>query len=213
MKNGNVEDLEDKWPQHSDRLFQPGSWRHTAHILTDPGERFFRMPQGYMRAADLLVDQALTDDGDRKNILYPALFCYRQSVELYLKQLIANSGPSKASAGYTGRKGKRGPNHKLDDLWNEFKAILQDRGHMDTFGMLPMEILIQELHDADAGSDGFRYPAMKDGNPFTFGDRDIDFEKLRESMHGVQNFFECADMAMAHEDDVASELTEACGIW
>lgn len=156
------------------------------------------MPQGYMRAGDLLVEQALTDPGVGRNILYPALFCYRQSVELYLKQLIEDFGSSAGS--------KRRPNHKLIDLWNAFKLIRQDRGYVDTIGVFAMETLIRELHNADSGSDGFRYPTTRNGDPFAFGDCDIDLERLRENMHGIQNFFECADMAMTHDDDVASEL-------
>jgi hypothetical protein len=203
MANGNVVDLEDKCPQHTDRLFCPGSWPYDAHVLADPKERFYRMPQGFMRAAHLLVDQALTDVSDRMDIVYPILFCYRQAVELYLKQLIENFGPSMASVIDTRR-----PSHKLDEYWNEFKAILQDRGYDEPLGLSPTDALIRELHDADPGSDGFRYPATRDGRPFTFGDRGIDLERLRESMHGIQNFFECADTAMTHEADVASELAQ-----
>ena len=42
---------------------------------------------GYKRAGDLLVDQAATDVVDRPNVIYAALFCYRQSIELFLKRL------------------------------------------------------------------------------------------------------------------------------
>jgi hypothetical protein len=213
MTTCDSEDLEEKWPHPSDQLFQPGSRRHNGHVLTDPSERFYRMPQGYMRAADLLVAQALLDDSDRKNILYPALFCYRQSVELYLKQLVTDFGPSAEAVEKARRKPNSSPDHNLAGLWREFKAILRDRGNTDVLGMQPMETLIQELHNADSRSDGFRYPTMKDGRPFAFGNREIDLERLRQSMHGIQNFFECADMAMTHEDNVASELVQDLGAW
>ena len=38
--------------------------------------------------ADLLIERAAADVSDRANVIYAALFCYRQSIELFLKRLI-----------------------------------------------------------------------------------------------------------------------------
>jgi len=42
------------------------------------------MPMGDKRAGDLLIDQAARDVVDRANVIYAALFCYRQAIELFL---------------------------------------------------------------------------------------------------------------------------------
>ena len=202
MANDVIESLEERWPKDSDRLFDSGSPHVSAHVLADPAERFYRMPQGYLRAGDLLVEHALVDLVDGRNILYPALFCYRHAVELYLKQLIEDFGLQQV---------KRRANHRLLDLWKDFKAILQERGYADSLGVAAVEALIQEMDRADSRSDGFRYPTARDGNPFAFGDRDVDLERLRDSMHAIQNFLECAHMAMRHDEDVVSELALAYG--
>src|ERR1700693_334045 len=80
--------LDYRWPRDGDRLFVEASWSHDAQVVKDPNERFYRMPMGYSRAADLLVEQAASSIVDRNNIIYAAIFCYRQSVELHLKRIL-----------------------------------------------------------------------------------------------------------------------------
>lgn len=71
------------------------------------------MPLGYKRAGDILIDQATTDIVDRKNIIYAAIFCYRQSMELFLKKLIEEFGAEKPQN-----------THELGPLWKEFMRIV-----------------------------------------------------------------------------------------
>lgn len=80
--------LEERWPRDGDLLFIEASWASDAQIVRDPKERFYRMPMGYMRAGDVLIERAIDDIADRRNVVYAVLFCYRQSIELFLKQLI-----------------------------------------------------------------------------------------------------------------------------
>jgi len=83
------DELDTRWPRDSDRLFVEQSWAYDTHIVRDPKERFYRMPMGYMRAADLLIEHVMNDVSDRKNVVYAALFCYRQAIELFLKCLLS----------------------------------------------------------------------------------------------------------------------------
>jgi len=136
----------------------------------------------------------MTDVVDRKNIIYAAHFCYRQSIELFLKRLIEEFG--------TGKTYRRKNIHELDILWDRFMEIVKERGRERTIGLSAAQALIAEMHDADNKSDGFRFPADMVGLPFTFGDRGIDLAKLHEVMHGLENFFECAYMDFSHQDDV-----------
>ena len=58
------------------------------------------------------------------------------------------------------------------------------------------------MHDADQKSDGFRFPTDGYSTPFIFGDRGIDLANVREVMQGLVNFFECAYLDFAHQDDI-----------
>jgi hypothetical protein len=198
--NDNVpeaEDLDAPWPKDGARLFVESAWAYDAHVVCDPGERFYRLPMGYKRAGDLLVDQAATDVVDRSNIIYAALFCYRQSIELFLKRLIDEFGKGKEySPRYT---------HELNILWERFMCIANERSRGETLGLSAAQKLVAEMHEADQKSDGFRFATGRDEAPFKFGDRGIDLANLREVMEGLENFFECAYLDFSHQDDIASE--------
>lgn len=186
------EDFEARWPRDGDCLFIEASWKYDARIVRDPAERFYRLPMGYKRAGDLLIDQAARDVVDRANVIYAALFCYRQAIELFLKSLIEEFGKETAySPKYT---------HELDELWKRFMGIVNQRESGESGELGAVRALITEMHAADKTSDGFRFPTDTSGAPFMFGDRGIDLNNLREVMQGLENFFECAYLDFAHRD-------------
>jgi hypothetical protein len=199
--NGSREQETARWPQDGDRLFVASTWVYDAPVVRDPGERFYRMPKGYKRAGDLLVQQAGADVADRPNIIYPALFCYRQAIELFLKKIIVDFGGSDDSVLKN--------THALDELWARFMRIVKQRDSATELGLTAVAQIVAELNDADRKSDGFRFPADRQNAPFAFGDIGIDLENLLEIMSGVANFFECAHLAFAHQDEVESELRAA----
>ena len=55
------EKLETRWPKEGDRLFVESAWAYDAPVVCDPQERLYRMPMGYNRAGDILIDQAVSD--------------------------------------------------------------------------------------------------------------------------------------------------------
>ena len=189
-----TEDFETRLPKKDDRLFVESAWTYDAHIVCDPRERFYRMPIGYKRAGDILVDQAATDVVDRANIIYAALFCYRQSIELFLKKLIDEFGKGKV---YSPKN-----THDLNRLWERFMCIANERGRSEQIDISTVQKLVTEMHDADQKSDGFRFPTDGYSTPFIFGDRGIDLANVREVMQGLVNFFECAYLDFAYQDDI-----------
>lgn len=192
----NDEASELRWPQQGDRLFVESAWASDAQIVRDPNERFHRMSIGYKRAGDLLVDQARMDVIDRRNVIYPALFCYRQSLELFLKWIVDDFGPNDVTQDLK--------THRLDRLWASFVRIADERSTREAEGLLEVETLINEMHKADQMSDGFRYPHGRNRMPFTFGDRGIDLDNLRLVMQGLANFFECTHTALSEAGSCAS---------
>jgi hypothetical protein len=179
-------DLEGPWPKEGDRLFVESHWGTDAHLVRSPAERFYRMPIGYKRAGDILVDNAAAEPADRQNIVYAALFCYRQAIELFLKRLIEEFGQKTLPSLNT---------HDLSDLCTGFVRLTEDLGGAEAFGFEATAALVKEMNDADKKSDGFRFATDSKGAPFTFGDRGIDLRRLREVMGALENFFECAYMA------------------
>jgi len=191
-----INDLESRLPQKGDRLFVSSHWLYDAHIVSDPAERFYRLPIGFKRAGDVLVDQANSNVIDRSNVIYPALFCYRQSIELFLKKIIEEFGQGRVdSPKYT---------HELDRLWERFMYILNERGGTNTAGLEVTMQLVSEMHEADQKSDGFRFPKDRKDAPFDFGDRGVDLENLREVMSGLENFFECVHLEFSRQDETSA---------
>jgi hypothetical protein len=188
-----ITDHESYWPKEGDRLFVSSSWRYDAHVVCDPAERFNRMPMGYHRAGNILTEQANTDVVDRSNVIYAALFCYRQSIELFLKKLIDEfSQGTVYSPKHT---------HELDLLWERFMRILNEGGRTHFEGLGAAQKLVSEMHDTDQKSDGFRFPTDRKGAPFAFGDHGIDLDNLRDVMQGLANFFECVYMDFQYANE------------
>ena len=150
---------------------------------------------GYKRAADLLVKRAATDVVDRANVIYPALYCYRQALDLFLKGLIDEFGARRSEN-----------THSLRRLWEQFAAIVRERGPEEPLGFNAARILIAEMDSADRRSDGFRFPADTKRLPFAFGDQGIDLDNLRAVMAGLGTFFEYASLHFAHRDEMTSNL-------
>lgn len=198
-----TEDFETRWPKEGDLLFVESAWAYDAPVVRDPGERFYRMPMGYKRAGDILIDQAVADVVDRPNVIYAAVFCYRQFIELSLKRLIEEFGKGEV---YSPKN-----THELSRLWERFMFIVNERGSSESIGLSTVQELVTEMHHADQKSDGFRFSTGVDGTPFLFGDRGIDLANVREVMQGLQNFFECVYMDFAQQDDMASDESIAKG--
>ena len=187
-----AEDLETRWPKDADRLFVESAWAYDAPVVRDPGERSYRMPMGYKRAGDILIDQAAADVVDRRNTIYAALFCYRQSIEVFLKRLIEEFGDGNL---YSPKN-----THELSRLWERFMRIVNERASSESLGLSAVQKLVADMHEADQKSDGFRFPTGRDGSPFVFGDRGIDLDNVREVMQGLVNFFECVYLDFSHQD-------------
>jgi hypothetical protein len=190
------EDTEGRWPKDGDRLFVEAPWAFAGNIVRDPAERSYRLPMGYKRAGDILIRRAEHDPVDRQNIIYAALFCYRQTIELCLKSVIEKFGECEPS--------KPKLTHNLVVLWEKFMCIADERGVAETDGLEAIQALVAEMHTADERADGFRFAASRNDAPFGFGDRGIDLANLREVMQGVVNFFECADSVFSEQDDHAT---------
>lgn len=80
------------WPSLSERAFVETLPFRGAWIANRADERLYRMIKGFREAGDLLVSESHEQSRRAQNLIYPAIFAYRQSLELRLKQLLVEFG-------------------------------------------------------------------------------------------------------------------------
>ena len=88
-------------------------------------------------------------------------------------------------------------------------CIVNERNASGSLGLSAVERLISEMNDADHKADGFRFPTNAADAAFAFGDRGVDLDNLRDVMQGLENFFECVNLAFSQEDAERSEYYQA----
>lgn len=186
----------ERLPKADDRLFSPG---HDSFFADATAERNYRMLQGYKRAGDVLIQNALADPYDRHSLIFPALFNYRHYIELALKAIVEEHG---AFAGISlGSK-----NHKLSELWGLFVKIATAFGH-DGSNELVVAVgaCIGEFADVDTNSTVFRYPSNLDGSTTPLPRHGIGLMRVHDVMNGIENFLEGADLDFTHKAESAAE--------
>ena len=181
--------LEDRWPQEGDSLFPKTERAIDIFIAGSADERLYRLPRGYKLAGDILIDGIAAGGIEKSSLIFPALFCYRQSLELFIKSILERFGQGVENT------------HNLKFLWTEFKQLADDRDHANTDGLETVEKMITEMHEADQRSDAFRFATDSSGESFDFSNRRLDVAQLCECMQALQNFFECCYLSFSEQDD------------
>ena len=178
-----LDGINERWPGTEDRLFVSSRAFTPAQ---SPDERLYRLTRGYKRAGDLLVEKALGNPADQRNLIYPIVFCYRHYIQLALKGVIEDHGPVLGIY--------HGKDHNLKELWELFEKICQAHSRGDSDGLATVAACIHELAEVDSGSFSFRYARTKKGEPITLPKDGFDLITLHDVMNGIENFFECADL-------------------
>jgi hypothetical protein len=57
----------ERWPEAGDRLLSPG---RDSFLAERPAERNYRLLEGYKRAGDVLIQNALAERYDRDSLIY-----------------------------------------------------------------------------------------------------------------------------------------------
>jgi len=187
-------DLEIAWPKTGDKLFEEVHTLRGATAAHDAEERQYRLNLGYQRGADLLVEHAEMRPHERADLLYPIVFCYRQALELRLKDLLITYGPD-------ANETPDFKNHGLEDLWTKWKRVLTNLGYDPVLSEPDARVTethIKEFAKVDPGSFNFRYAFKTDGNPIERTIGSIDLSRLRTIMAGILNYLECTDMELHH---------------
>jgi hypothetical protein len=118
------------------------SWRHGALVggMVDLAiKKRGVLAASFKRAGDTLLAASLANDTAHE-LLYPILFNYRHSIELFLK---STSEPAHR-------------NHDLTGLVEHFRRVVREQLGAEVPGWIVESL--NEFHDVDGRSTTFRYP-------------------------------------------------------
>jgi hypothetical protein len=196
-----ADDLPSLWPRRGMRAFietQPfgGAW-----MARRADERMYRMIKGFRQAGDLLIAECEAEPERAQNLVYPALFAYRQAVELCLKNILIEFGAV----------GGEKPNfrtHDLVELWAQCRRVIQEfdsqLGGQDIETIEAAEAQIAEFNEVDPGSDAFRFAHNSKGKLIKLKLSEIDLDNLRRAMGSLLEFLECVAHHLRYLQDAAS---------
>ncbi|QUS37854.1 hypothetical protein RPMA_02510 [Tardiphaga alba] len=182
-----------RWPRAGDLPFtQSKDWSANAYIDRQGHGRLVLMIMGYKKAADLMVEKANEERIDRDTLIFPIMFNYRQFIELSLKHLISQYGPTVGIAA-------NWQSHDLHFLWKVFVDVLTDYGHgaqeeADT----AVASIITEFAKVDPNSFSYRYPVDRQGRPILLPSQGVDLTALSDVMKGVDGYFTGCDGYLDH---------------
>jgi hypothetical protein len=178
-----------RYPKRRDRLFPPvENW--AVEIPATPEGRAEFMIIGYKRAADELVEKALSDPALELVLVYPIVYCYRQFIELFFKYHLRKFGDR---AGLSSKKLLK--THDLRDLLRKFLMLDKDKitNAFTQSDMCYFMRLILEFHKIDPKSFVFRFPDGEEGRSEFMSTKRIDLENLKDVMAGIATLFISAD--------------------
>jgi len=150
--------------------------------------------EGYLRAADRLVEHVAEKTRDQDTLVYPIAFLYRQHIELRLKEII-NTGLQLLSE----NDFKNRTRHRLHDLWPEAKGIIRKTwsGKPDPEEFKWIDHFIEQFKEVDQDSTAFRYPKQKSGDTSLKGIQYINLRNLAKCVHSFSEFLSGAATALS----------------
>lgn len=198
--NDNNDDLPGCWPREGDCLFRQDERGYDTEIAACPAERSYRMKEAFKEAADLLVNHAEEKRGNvSRNMVWPIVFCYRQYIELALKDVIAKHGNDVEPSISSNWKKHPGKKHLLRPLWESCKKIMAATLVNTTVDEIPeiaaVEACINEFDEIDDGY-SFRFPTDAEGKPIEISIPSVDLQHLQEVMDCLYAFFDATESVL-----------------
>ena len=181
------------FPQRGQKLFVSDSnYDETAQIgWKDVEGQFYGYISGYKEAADDVIRSALEKGkvgfGSLDKYVFPAVFLYRQYLELALKELYLVYSEETED-----EKSKviKACGHDLKKIWSKVKPIMS-LGDSDP-SISAVEYYVIEFAELDSSSYAFRYPIDKKLNLVHAKPKRINLRNLAERMNELAWFLECA---------------------
>ena len=181
------------------------------------GDRFstnYSYALGYLNAANILVDYAISNPNNIKDkLVYPVCFNYRQFIELTLKQLIIYAEKFYSKSEYLGYEYKKTTTlhsdrlmstHSLEKLLKWLIEILACVAEYE-FEQSKIDLVI-EFHNIDPDGQKFRYPIQRN-NDLSFPNQIfLDLERLKEGVKSISEYFMGIDGYIDYYDSMADSI-------
>ncbi len=190
-----------------------GDYHKLGHIgWGGTNQQFFMYIEGYKSAGDSLVDSAILskDISILDTFVYPALFLYRQFLELQLKEvfLLYTEGSQDTKGEFLKETG-----HNLNKMWLKIKPLVATCAKGDTENLLlnRIEKMIEEYAQFDKSSFTFRYPIHKDLTKVFVEDDRIDLQVVRDCMNEIHTFFYGVTSMLGERQEHERDMQEYYG--
>ena len=174
------------WPKRGDRLLRPGGYAQLLGFTLQSWKDIGLIAGGYKTAGDAIIER-LVNHGRDDGLVMPALFCYRNYMELALKSIIEvlrRIDDDGASYPRT---------HNLKKLWEIARAGMEehiDDDAGDEEALLAVEACVMEMHRIDEAGVGFRYPVGIDMDQVDLGNLARVIERVTNFLGGTFDYLE-----------------------
>lgn len=196
----------DKYP---DLFVAYDDWQMNA-CLTFQNDMSYGYIEGYLRAADRLVEHVAEKACDQDTLVYPIAFLYRQHIELQLKEII-DTGRQLLTDNESGHP----KHHEIHKLWPYAKGLIKKAwpGKPDPEEFKRIDHFIKQFKEVDYDSTAFRYPKQISGDTSLKGVQYINLRNLAECVHSFSEFLSGVATALSVYLDDKREHEAQSGYW
>lgn len=187
-------------PSAADKLFVTevgaDNWLNTSK------ESFFLYSEGYRQAGEnLFMELQKCESVYKRFLTYPMVFCYRQFIEVRLKELI-----------FLGKRLNDLPEdfpkiHSISNLFEDYITNILPKIDPTYSKQLVTDTkrLINELNKYDNNSMSFRYPVLKDLSP-SIALPNMDICNFKIVMDRLSNFFDRQLEIVQYSEEIKQEM-------
>lgn len=188
------------FPKEGNKLFVNGGGYYEFSNIEgsySKDRQFYDYIEGYKSSADLIILNALESNDIRTldTCVFPAVFLYRQFIELMLKHIyLAHSDDEHEAKVNTIKR----TSHNIKRMWDKVEVIIRKYFPNDDESMLrAAKDYVYQFADEDSNSFNFRYPIDKDLNLIHVERKDINLRNLIERMSELEHFLNGVDSGIS----------------
>jgi hypothetical protein len=180
-------------------------------FTSTPQQDFWVFAKGYTRAASCVAEHLLGKQHFSDYEAYPVVFLYRQAFELYLKGLYHKAGFILCFKENQNAFEQLGCSHRLVPFADFFtkicKLLFPSDQSLSRFAV-KVRRYAGEFEEIDSGSDSYRYPVDKKGNPIASHHQLVNLNALHTSMNEVLEELEAVVLGFEIEATHTVEVYE-----
>jgi len=170
-------------------------------------ERWTLIPEGYRKAANILVAHVVKTRANIDFLVFPIIFLCRQHLELRMKEIIVNGGKLlRINDLIDHKKSINIPevpaNHDLEKVWEVCNKILErifEYNESVPKCLKTIDICISDFNKIDPSSMAFRYPSDKKNiEPFAKNVTHINIYKILDKIKETADLLDGASTGIDH---------------